>query len=246
MAVFTRQKPINLVDSLVEQLENAIISGEFKSGEKLPPSSDLSTALGASRGTLREAIRILQQKGLVESRVGVKGGVFVREANIDSVTDGIGQLMRRKKISILDLSEFRQIVEAGLIRSVAKRVVSKDVERLQNFLPALRKEARRGADGWHGFLDTEVLLRKELIRISGNPLYEAVLTPIHENIFSYAAYYISGEDANVKEALEDWTQIIDALTTGDIEKSVNYTCAHIRRYAYRMEQGMAKVTVTEA
>jgi GntR family transcriptional regulator, transcriptional repressor for pyruvate dehydrogenase complex len=242
MAVFKKQKPINLVDSLVVQLENTILSGNFKPGERLPQSAELETALGVSRGTLREAIRILQQKGLVESRVGVKGGVFVREANTDSVTNGIGQLMRRKKISIGDLSEFRQVIEAGLIRSVAKRIAAQDIKSLKKFLPALEKEAQRGAAGWDGFLDIEVMLRKELVCISGNPLYEAVLTPIHENIFSYAAYYITGEDANVEEALDDWTQIIEALATGDVERSVNYTCEHIRRYANRMEQGMAKVT----
>lgn len=241
MIEFKRQKTVNLVDSLVNQLENAILSGNLKPGEKLPSSSELGKVLGASRGTLREAIRILQQKGLVESRVGSKGGVFVREANFDSVTDGIGQLIHRKKISIKDLSEFRQVIEAGLIRSVAARIDSQGIEIIKKFLPALEKEARQGADGWHGFLDIEVQLRKELIRIAANPLYDAVLTPIHENIFGYAADYISGEDAKVSEAFEDWNQIIKALTSGDIEKSVHYTCEHIRRYACRMSQGMDKI-----
>lgn len=241
MIVFKRQKAVNLVDSLVDQLEKAICSGKFKPGEKLPSSSKLEKALGASRGTLREAVRVLQQKGLVESRVGVKGGVFVREANIDSVTDGIGQLIQRKKISIEDLSEFRQVIESGLIRSVAARIDTQDTEILKEFLSSLEEETQRGADGWHGFLDVEVQLRKQLIRIAGNPLYDAVLTPIHENIFGYAAYYISGEDANVNEAMDDWNHIINALTKGDIEKSVNYTCEHIRRYAHRMRQGMTKI-----
>ncbi len=242
MSVFKKQKAIKLVDSLVDQLENAILSGKFTPGEKLPPSPELENALGASRGTLREAIRILQQKGLVESRVGVKGGVFVREANFDSVTDGIGQLIHLKKISIEELSEFRQVIEAGLIRSVATRISNRDIDVLREFLPALEKEARRGAEGWHGFLEIEVQLRKELIRIAANPLYDAVLTPIHENIFGYAAYYIPGEDANVNEALEDWNQIIKALMRGNIEKSVKFTCEHIERYAFRMMQGMAKIS----
>jgi DNA-binding FadR family transcriptional regulator len=241
VVVFKKQKTVSLVDSLVRQLEDTILSGKFKPGEKLPSSSKLEKALGASRGTLREALRILQQKGLVESRVGVKGGVFVREANFDPVTDGIGQLIHRKKISIEDLSEFRQVIEGGLIRSVAARISNQDIEVLSKFLPAFEKETQRGADGWHGFLEIEVQLRKELIRIAANPLYDAVLTPIHENIFGYAGYYISGEDANVKEAHEDWTQIIKALTRGEIEKSVDFTCEHIRRYARRMKQGMAKI-----
>lgn len=244
MAVFKKKKAVHLVDNLVEQLEDAVLTGRFEPGEKLPPSSELEASMGASRGTLREAMRILQQKGLVESRVGVKGGVFVREANIDPVTEGLAQLIRRKKISLDDLAGFRQVIESGLIRLVAKRISDTDMEILQGYLPALRRMARRGADGWHGFLDIEVQLRKELIRISGSLMYETVLTPIHENIFSYAAPYISGEDANVDEALNDWTQILDALATGDTNRAVFYTEDHIRRYACRMKQGMEKSTPT--
>jgi DNA-binding FadR family transcriptional regulator len=240
MSVFSKQKSVGLVENLVNQLEDAILSGSFEPGEKLPSSSELETCMGASRGTLREALRILQQKGLVESRVGVKGGIFVREANTDPVTDGLAQLIRLQKISLDDLAQFRQVIESGLIRLVAKRISDTDIEILQGYLPTLRTQTSRGADGWHGFLEIEVDLRKELIRISRSLLYKAVLTPIHENIFSYAASYISGEDANVEEALDDWTQIVNALATGDIDRAVFCTCDHIKRYACKMKQGIAK------
>jgi DNA-binding FadR family transcriptional regulator len=238
--LFKKEKPFSLVDNLVKQLEDAILAGKFRPGEKLPPSNALETAMGASRGTLREALRILQQKGLVESRVGVKGGVFIREANIDPVTEGLAQLIRRKKISLDDLSGFRQVIESGLIQLVAERIVKKDIEALRKFLPPLQQATSRGADGWHAFLNIEEQLRKELIRISGSLMYEAVLTPIFENIFSYATSYISGEDADVAEAMEDWTQIVEALATNDRERAIFYTCDHIRRYARRTKQGMAK------
>jgi DNA-binding FadR family transcriptional regulator len=235
-----KQKPVSLVENLVEQLENAIVSAHFGPGEKLPPTSELAARLGASRGTLREALRILQQKGLVESRVGVKGGVFVREANTDVLTDGLAQLIRRKKIPLDDLSEFRQVVESGLIRLVAKRVAPADIDRLKKYIPPLQEEASKGAKGWHSFLEVEVRLRKELIRISGSMMYETVLAPLHENIFSYAAPYIDGKDAEVEKALNDWTQIIDALAAGDTERAVFYTQHHIRRYADKMKAGMKR------
>jgi DNA-binding FadR family transcriptional regulator len=243
MTVYKKQKSIGLVENLVNQLEDAILSGSFKPGEKLPSSSELEACMGASRGTLREALRILQQKGLVESRVGVKGGIFVREANTDPVTEGLAQLIRLQKISLDDLAEFRQAIESGLIRLVAKRISDPDIEILKGYLPTLRKQACRGAGGWHGFLEIEVDLRKELIRISKSLLYKAVLTPIHENIFSYAAPFISGKDANVEEALDDWSQIVDALATGDTERAVFYTRDHIERYACRMKQGLSKKKV---
>ncbi|MFZ0612622.1 MAG: FCD domain-containing protein [Desulfobacterales bacterium] len=240
MTLLKKQKRLSLVENLVAELENAILSGGFKPGEKLPPSGELGITLGASRGSLREAQRILQQKGLVETRVGVKGGVFVREANVDSVTDGLAQLIRLQKISLDDLAGFRQEVESGLIRLVVRRIGADDIRILQGYLPALQAQAQRGADGWHAFLKIEVNLRKELIRISGSLLYAAVLTPIHENIFSYAAPYIAGQDANVQEALTDWTQIIEALAAGDTDKAVFFTRDHIQRYACRMKQGLAK------
>jgi GntR family transcriptional regulator, transcriptional repressor for pyruvate dehydrogenase complex len=238
--LFKKEKPFSLVDNLVKQLEETILAGKFKPGEKLPPSGELETAMGASRGTLHEALRILQQKGLVESRVGVKGGVFIREANTDPVTEGLAQLIRRKKISLDDLSGFRQVIESGLIQLVSERIVKRDIDILRKHLTPMQEATSRGAAGWHAFLDVEVRLRKELIRISGSHLYEAVLTPIFENIFSYATSYISGKDADVAEALDDWTQIVDALASGDRERAIFYTCDHIRRYAQRMKKGMAK------
>ena len=132
------------------------------------------------------------------------------------------------------------MIENGLIRLVSTRISGPDIEILQGYLPNLRSQARLGADGWHGFLNIEVDLRKELIRISRSLLYKAVLIPVHENIFSYAAPCISGEDANVKEALDDWIQIGNALANGDTNRAVNYTRDHIKRYACRMKQGMAK------
>jgi DNA-binding FadR family transcriptional regulator len=69
-------------------------------------------------------------------------------------------------------------------------------------------------------------------------LYKAVLTPIHENIFCYAAPYISGEDANVEKAMDDWTQIVNALATGDPDWAVFCTRDHIKRYTRRMKQGI--------
>lgn len=238
--MFKKQKAVSLVENLVVQLEDAILSGVFEPGEKLPPTTELEAELGASRGTLREALRILQQKGLVESRVGVKGGVFVREANTDSITEGLAQLIQLKKISLDDLAGFRQAVESGLIRLVAERIEDPDILALQKYLPEMKAESDRGAEGWHAFLDIEVQLRKELIQISGSLMYETVLTPIYENMFSYAIPYIPGEDANVAEAFDDWSQIIDALSTGDTERAVFYTKDHIRRYAERMKRGIAK------
>jgi hypothetical protein len=59
-------------------------------------------------------------------------------------------------------------------------------------------------------------------------------------LFNNAATYISGEYANVEEVLDDWTQIVNGLATGDTDRADFYTCDHIKRYACRIKQGIAK------
>ena len=73
-------------------------------------------------------------------------------------------------------------------------------------------------------------------------MYEAVLVPIHENIFAYA-HGIPGEEANVAEALEDWKGILAAVETGDAERAAFLTREHIGRYAEKIKLNVARAAL---
>lgn len=235
--MFKKATQTSLVGDVVRQIEEAILEHRLRPGDKLPSPQELQDMLGTSRGTLREAFRILEQKGLIETRTGFKGGAFVREITTRPVAEGLGLLIRQQKISLEDLAEFRKVVEAGLITLVAEKVTEKDIEGLHTFLEEFEGYAKQGPTGWKDFLECEVRLRKVLIRISGSHMYEAVLVPIHENILSYSYKYISGENAKMEEAFQDWCQIIEALEEHDGATAVSITQDHITRYAKRMKQG---------
>lgn len=237
--VFSKVKPDSLVENVVNQIEQSIIDGFFQPGQKLPHVRDLQEALGTSRGTMREALRILGQKGLIEVRKGTKGGVFVREATTEPLAQGLALLIRQRRISVDDLAEFRQVIESGLIRLVSKKIRKKDINELKKILKQFKTCVRKGAEGWPGFLDAEVNLRKTLIRMTGNPMYEAVLFPIHENIFAYA-YEVPGKDAAIEEAYTDWCKIVDALERSDAERAAHITREHIARYAARIKKSMGQ------
>jgi GntR family transcriptional repressor for pyruvate dehydrogenase complex len=244
--MFKKVTQNNLMQEVVGQIEGEIIKRTFQPGDKLPAIQALQEMLGASRGTLREALRVLEQKGLIEIRLGAKGGAFVMETTTKPVADGLGLLIRQMKISFDDLAEFRKEVESGLIRLVSDRITKVELEELQQLLKEFQPHVKKRGAGWRGFLEVEVRLRKALIRISGNKMYEAVLVPIHENIFSYADAYLPGEKANVKEAYSDWCEVIDALGKKDQGKAIIVTKDHISRYAERMKRGMEKSSNREA
>ncbi|MDC7246105.1 MAG: GntR family transcriptional regulator, partial [Sphaerochaetaceae bacterium] len=75
MVAIQKIKRITLTDQIVNQLQNLIDSKEFEVGEKLPSEGELCNLFGASRSTVREALRVLSATGLVEIRSGV--GAFV-------------------------------------------------------------------------------------------------------------------------------------------------------------------------
>ena len=112
--ILTKTKRRSLVQDVVHQIEQTIVDRKFKAGEKIASVRELQEMLGISGGTLREALQILQQKGLVEVKLGTKGGVFAKDSTTDSVTEGLALLIRQRNISIDDLAEFRKVVEPGL------------------------------------------------------------------------------------------------------------------------------------
>lgn len=74
----TRMKPRKSYEYVVEQIESAICDGALAPGERLPSEMKLKEMFDTSRGTVREALRVLEQKGLVTVRTGVKGGADQR------------------------------------------------------------------------------------------------------------------------------------------------------------------------
>ena len=80
----TKMKPKKSYEHVVEQIQSAIFSGELCEGERLPSEMKLKDMFDTSRGTVREALRVLEQKGLVSVRTGVKGGARVRPARISA------------------------------------------------------------------------------------------------------------------------------------------------------------------
>ena len=65
-------------EDVIAQIRAKIASGELREGDRLPPERELSSVLGVSRNTVREALRALEHSGVIEQKPGVAGGAFIR------------------------------------------------------------------------------------------------------------------------------------------------------------------------
>src|SRR6202142_1022051 len=129
--LFTRDSVGRISAIIVEQIRLLMRQGQLKPGCRLPPERDLCERFSVSRVTVREALRMLESSGLVEIRVGARGGAFVTVPNSDRVGEGLADLLTLSVISPADMSEVRMVLETGIVPLVCERATEEDLAGLE-------------------------------------------------------------------------------------------------------------------
>lgn len=127
-------KRLSLADEVAQRLQQQISLGQYKPGDKLPTEPALMQEFGVGRSTIREAVRILANAGLLRVQQGL--GTFV-EAIADN-PESWSQRLKRAEFN--DLNEVRQLLELKIAEKAAQLRTEKDIELMQGFLKK-RKEA---------------------------------------------------------------------------------------------------------
>jgi DNA-binding FadR family transcriptional regulator len=215
MPKLRKAKKLSLVQDVATQIEDAILDGEYKPGDKLPPIRQLQEIFGASLGTIRESLAILEQKGLLEVRSGAKGGFFIREVTTKSMTESLEMLLRHMSLSPRELYEFRANLEAGIIRLVVQRATEQQIQGFIKYLDKFKVCINQKKSGWLKFIEFEQDLRKEFLKVINNRTYEAVLIPINDSLPKYAALNLPGGNREAADAYEYWEKILSAVNERD-------------------------------
>lgn len=126
-----------LSDAITEQIERMIVDGELRPGDSLPSERELSTQLGVSRPSLREALLLLESRGLVQARRG--GGFGVTDVTGPTITDPLVHLLQRHPSTIYDVLELRHGLECVAAWFAALRATEQDARRLRSMSATMRK-----------------------------------------------------------------------------------------------------------
>ena len=129
--MFKKAKQNRVFQDVVEQIQDAIIKGKLKPGARLPAERELKDLFNTSRGTLREALRVLEQKGLIEIKLGVSGGAIVKRIDAEPIVESLALLIRSGEVSIEHLSEFRIKIEGSLVELAAMRATKEEIAELE-------------------------------------------------------------------------------------------------------------------
>lgn len=128
-------KPIassRLYEEVVEQIKELIITGQIKPGDQFPSERKLSEQLNVSRGVLREAFRVLEARGLVESKRG--GGRYLRDYNQQNIYRSTDNFLTIEKAALLDIAEARMLIETQIIKKAVEEATSEDIKKISRIL----------------------------------------------------------------------------------------------------------------
>jgi DNA-binding FadR family transcriptional regulator len=227
-----------IFQDVVNQVQDAILEGRLKAGDVLAPERELKKMFNTSRGTLREALRVLEERGLLEIRLGMRGGAVVRTISSRQASESLALLVRSRKVALKHLAEFREGMEGNVASLATQRATAEDIQSLQ----ALVEEAgRHMTEGRRDeFLDADKRFHLVLSGITGNPVYNYVFHSIHDNIHRYYDQYLSMDGRELRENFQDLQDILRAVANRRPDEARVMAQSHVHRFHRYMEARQAR------
>ena len=213
-------RPRRSYNKLSERLRRFMAEGKFRDGDRLPPERALAETFGVSRSSVREAIRALAEKGLLESRHG--DGTYVRVPDMEPLRSALLEAVDSEGLMFDEVTEYRRIVEPAIAELAALRRTPEQLDRLK--IIACDQQRRVLAEEDDGDLDARFHLT--LAECTGNRLLAATMERLN-------AIYAKGRTPELRDAA--WRQfsvsshlrIIDALERRAPEDARKKTEEHI-------------------
>ena len=215
---------------VVDQIRSLIRDGLLHPGDRLPSERKLCEQFGVARVTIREAMRVLEAYGLVERRVGSRGGAFVTNPSAASLADRLANLIKLAPLTASDVTEARLIFEVCIMPTVVERATNQDIADLR----ALTQEHIQAAsDGAY----TSVMSAQFHNRIAAgahNAALETLMRSFHGPLRMSSREPIAPMPPLREGVPFEHRDIVEAVASGDVMAAAATMRGHIERVARRM------------
>ncbi len=162
-----------LYQQIVQQIEESIDKGELKEGDQLPAERELAQQFGVSRTAVREAVKTLREKGLVEAYAG--RGTFITNGSTNSIRNTLDRMIRNGPLEgTVHLAEMREILEPEIAFLAAKRADQETISAMQESISVM-DAARRDPEA---FIEGDLDFHLALAEAAGNPLILSLIDSI--------------------------------------------------------------------
>ena len=217
-----------LRDRAAEELLDMVISGGLSAGDRLPPERELCGRLGVSRTVVREALNLVEARGLVSIEHG--RGAVVSGGEPRAVRDTLGLLLRVQPKTLWELLEMRGILEVEVAGLAAGRAGPQDVEEMRVQIGKMRDSI----ESTEGYVDADVEFHALLARAARNGVLLTMLEPVIE-LLRASRRVSAARPGNAQRALLEHERILARVGSGDAEGARREMRAHLANTAGDIE-----------
>jgi len=231
MKTFKKIERRPLSERVASEIEESIITGNFSVGSQLPSEQRLADQFGVSRNVVREAFKVLRERGLIEIQNG--SGAYVRRPDSGITSDALGRYIRLMgaDTSIEALYETRRILEGATARLAAQRADAADLDVLETCLNRMREHAG-SVERWS---EADLEFHLAVARATHNPFLILLLQPLVDQVRSVIVegYAVPGA---TERGLAAHTKIWEAIKSRDADSAYEAIMDHLRDSEGRIQQ----------
>ena len=208
-----------------EQLKEAIIRHHYRAGDKLPSERELVDMFGASRSSIREAIRSLERSGFVVVKKGVQGGAFVlQKGDSTLMVNYLRDMMRLRQVSLDEILQARLIIEPEVAAAAAERATPEYVELLEE----ITRDQLKGFDSENPVMqfDRNPRFHRIIAEMTGNQVFIIIMQILLE-IHAFRMNQFKLDEKTIRKITHQHDGIIEALKKKDKELAFEEMKNHV-------------------
>lgn len=228
----------NLGQQIADSLEEEILSSSHRAGEKFSSAAEISEEFGVSRPVAREALGILQERGLILLKNG--SGSFITKPDPVTLSPAMNRVVRMNNISKEHLTQARMILEKGIAPLAAENATEQDISAIEENLRQFENRQLSLAE--------RVALDKEfhvlIARATGNPVLAMLEETLSCLLFDYMGKGVV-QKGGIDDAIRRHRKLADAIKAHDKELAAIAMAEHVETSAKMVALSAQKQRTTK-
>jgi len=208
-----RSRPVQVAD----QIKRWVVERDLRKGDKLPNEAAMIAEFGVSKGSVREAMRILEAQGLIVTKTGPGGGSSVGEVSKDRAMSLLGNYFYFKDLSLSDIYEMRKLLEPALVAKLAGNLDNETLSELRDMAHQNPEPARTPEEEKQQHISS-LVFHARLADAAKNELMGFVISfmaRILSDLTVYRRLYAAPNKELWERGRRHQIDLVDALEQGD-------------------------------
>lgn len=234
--IFYPLKNKRIFEEISDQIRNLIYMGLFKPGDKLPSERELANQFNVGRMVVREALRTLEQSGLIYIKYGSLGGAFIKNIDSEPLSKSFSDMIKIGNISLEELTEARLGIELMILEFVGLRLDDDDLNLIKENIEKTKKKLLDRKRPLEENLNFHLLVAKA----SKNKMFEIISRSIMDVTKSFLLT-VRPDDNYIKRVAEYHMVIYEALK----EKNFQVAKEKMKEHLLDINQKILDLKISE-